>query len=148
MAQYWLSNPWSGDPWASLDQLHRGLDDLFGRGGAWPTRRAAGFPPVNLYETPDAYMLTAELPGLRSEDIEVSIERNRVSLRGERTIEHPENASVHRAERRAGGFRRTIELPLDVDADKAEAAHRNGVLMLRVPKSEEHQPRRIAVQTS
>jgi len=148
MAQYWLSNPWSGDPWASLDQLHRGLDELFGRTGSGPARRAGGFPPVNLYESPDAYVLSAELPGLRSEDIEIQIEGNRVSLRGQRSIEHPEDASVHRAERRAGSFRRTIELPADVDADKAEAAHRNGVLMLRVPKSEAHQPRRIAVQSS
>lgn len=148
MAQYWLSNPWSGDPWASLDQLHRGLDELLGRSGTRPARRAGGFPPVNLYESPDAYVLSAELPGLRSEDIEVQIEGNRVSLRGERSIEHPEDASVHRAERRAGGFRRTIELPVDVDADKAEAAHRHGVLLLRVPKSEAHQPRRVAVQSS
>jgi len=148
MAPYWLSQPWSGDPWTSLDQLHRGLDELFGRGAPLATRRTSAFPPVNLYETPDAYVLTAELPGLRSEDLEVSIERNRVTLRGQRAIDHPADASVHRAERRAGSFRRTLELPMDVDADKAEAAHRSGVLMLRVPKHEAAQPRRIAVQAS
>lgn len=148
MAQYWLSQPWSRDSWTSFDQLRRGMDELFERLGHSEQRAAAGFPAVNLYETSDAYVLTAELPGLGRDDIEVSIEGNRLSLRGQRSIEHPSDASIHRAERRSGEFRRAIELPADVDADKAEAVHRNGVLMLRLPKSEAQQPRRISVQAS
>jgi len=148
MARYWLSNPWSGDALATFDQLRRGMDDLFERVGTRATRRAGVFPPVNLYETADGYVLTAELPGLRSDEIDVSIERNRVTLRGERKIEHPSDAGLHRAERQGGVFRRTIELPLEVDAEKAEAVHTHGVLMLRIPKSERHKPRRISVQGS
>ena len=146
MAQYWISEPWSGDSWTSFDQLRRGMDQLFERAGARTARRAAVFPPVNLYETAQGYVLTAELPGVTADDLEISVERNRVTLGGRRTIERPNDASVHRAERASGTFRRAVELPAEVDADKAEASHRNGVLMLRIPKQQKHQPRRIAVK--
>jgi HSP20 family protein len=148
MAQYWLSDPWSSDPWISFDHLRRGMEELFERAGARSGRRAGVFPPVNLYETADGYVLTAELPGLGAQDIEISIESNRVTLGGQRSIERPEDASVHRTERASGAFRRTVELPAEIDADKVEASHRNGVLMLRIPKAEKHQPRRIAVKAS
>ena len=148
MARYWISNPWANDPLASYDQLRRGMDELFERVGARTTRRAGAFPPVNLYEAANEYVLTAELPGLSGDDIDISVERNRVTLRGERKIEHPSDASLHRVERQGGVFRRTIELPVDVDADKAQAVCRNGVLMLQIPKAPEHQPRQIAVKGS
>jgi HSP20 family protein len=147
MAQYWMSEPWSSDPW-SFDQLRRGMDPLFQRAGATTARRAGVVPAVNLYETADGYVLTAELPGVRAEDLEISIEHNRVTLGGRREIERSEDASVHRAERASGSFRRAIELPAEVDADKAEATHRNGVLLVRIPKAERYQPRRVAVKAS
>lgn len=145
MTQYWLSSPWSNDPWASFDQLRRTLDRF--QSPAAAPRRTGAFPPVNLYETVDAYVLTAELPGLSASDIDISIEHNRVTLGGQREVERPADVSVHRAERASGQFRRSVELPAEVDADKAEATHRNGVLRLRVPKAEQHQPRKIAVQS-
>jgi HSP20 family protein len=148
MAQYWLSEPRPGEPWMSFDQLRRGMDQVFQRAGASAARRAGVHPPVNLYETSDGFVLTAELAGVRAEDLEISIEQNRVTLGGQRKIERPQDASVHRAERTSGNFRRTVELPAEVDADKAEAAHRNGVLLLKIPKAEKHQPRRIAVKAS
>lgn len=147
MARYWLPDPHPGDPWAALDQLRRGMDSVLERWGSPPLRQAGVFPPVNIYETPDAYVLTAELPGLSSEQIEVSVEANRATLRGERKIEYPANAGRHRLERQAGFFGRTVELPVEVDAEKAEAVYRNGVLMLRIPKAPQHQPRRISVHT-
>lgn len=148
MARYWLSNPWSSDPLASFDQLRRGMDELFDRVGARAIRRSGAFPAVNLYETASEYVLTAELPGLSGDDIDLSVERNRVTLRGERKIEHPQDASLHRVERQVGIFRRTVELPVDVDADKAQAVCRNGVLMLQIPKVAAQQPRQIAVKSS
>jgi HSP20 family protein len=124
------------------------MDELFDRVGARATRRSVAFPAVNLYETSNEYVLTAELPGLSGDDIDLSVERNRVTLRGERKIEHPQDASLHRVERKAGIFRRTIELPVDVDADKVQAVCRNGVLMLQIPKVAAQQPRQIAVKSS
>ena len=148
MANHWLSEPASADPWASLGRLARGLDEWTAQWGARPARRAGVFPPVNLYETADGYVLTAELPGLKSEEIEVTVERDRVTLRGQRRIERPKDASLHRVERQAGTFRRTVQLPVEVASDKVEAAYRNGILMLRIPKAAELRPRRISVASS
>jgi HSP20 family protein len=105
---------------------------------------------VNLYESAEAYVLTAEIPGVRPDDLQISVEGDKVTLRGERKIEVPSDprSSLHRRERQAGGFRRTVRLPVPLDSDKAEAQYRNGVLVLRLPKAEAHQPRRIAVQAS
>lgn len=147
----WLRDPWSGDPWRALEDIRRELAGTLQRWGeAAPTPSQRGVaPPVNLYESTDAYVLTAEVPGLEAKAIEISIEGNRVTLRGERRVEYPEaGASLHRLERRSGVFRRTLELPEEVDADKAEAVCRHGVLMIRFPKKPERQPRRIAVQAS
>jgi len=150
MARFWLSDPWSNDPWLDVGELRRRMDALFDRvpGGSPAASRAGVFPPVNLYESGDSYVLTAELPGLRTEDIDVSVERDRVTLRGERRIEYPKDASLHRVERGAGAFRRTVQLPLEVEGEKVEAIYRNGVLTLRIPKAPEHQPRRISVKAS
>ena len=150
MTRYWLSNPWSLDPFPDVGELRRRMEELFDRvgGGSAGVARSGVHPPVNLYETGDSYMLTAELPGLRVEDIQITVERGRLTLGGERRIEHPQDASLHRVERRAGAFRRTIQLPVEVDGEKVEAVYRSGVLTLRIPKAPEHRPRRITVQGS
>ena len=150
MARYSVYGPWAGDSWNAFDELRRDMDALLGRRSATPPGSARGvYPAANLYETGDAYVLTAELPGVASGDIHVALEGSTVTLRGERRIGgSQEGASVHRRERQAGSFQRAFELPLAVDADKVEAVHRNGVLMLRLPKAPEHRPRRISIQTS
>ena len=132
-------------PSAPFDILRRSMSDWLDRPVS-TVRRAGAYPPVNLYETVGGYVLTAELPGIHAGEIEVSIEGSRVTLRGERKIEHPSDANVHRVERQGGRFRRTVELPLEVDAEKVEATHQHGVLMLHIPKAEAHQPRKITVQ--
>ena len=137
-------------PWTSgsmFDDLRREMNGLLRHHGAEPATRGA-FPAVNLYETGDAYVLTAELPGVRPEDIHVGLEGSTVTLRGERRVEYAtdEKTNVHRLERQSGSFRRAFELHVGIDADKVEAVHRNGVLILRLPKSPEHRPRQIQVQ--
>lgn len=148
MAQYSLYRPWAGDPWGGFDDLRREMDALLGRfqGGA-PGVRSGAFPATNLYDTGDTYVLTAEIPGVGPGDIDVSIEGETVAIRGQRNVDHAEG-NVHRLERRSGSFRRAFELPGPVDVDKAEAVHRHGVLMLRLPKSAAHQPRQITVNAS
>ena len=147
MTHYWLSNPWF-DPWPDLGDLHRRMDQLFQRAGGPAVARGGVYPPVNLYETSDGYVLTAEVPGLKSDEIEVTVEHDRLTLSGERRIETPQEASLHRVERRGGSFRRTLQLPGELDADKVEASYRNGVLRVRIPKAAQHQPRRINVGAS
>jgi HSP20 family protein len=146
MAQFWLSDPWYGDPLPTFDQLRRGLDDVFERFTSGVSRRSRVFPPVNVYESSEGYVLTAELPGLSADDVEISVEGNRLTLSGERRIEHPANAGKHRVERASGGFRRVIALPRDLAPEKALAVCRHGILMVRIPRLEEQKPRRISVK--
>jgi HSP20 family protein len=148
MAQFWLTDPWSGDPRPTFDQLRRGLDDVFERFTSGVGRRSRVFPPVNIYDTPDGYVLTAELPGLSAGDVEISVEGNRITLSGERRIQHPANAGLHRVERATGSFRRVVDLPRGLDPEKAEAVCRHGVLMVRIPKAEDQKPRRISVKAN
>jgi HSP20 family protein len=152
MAQYRLYRPWAAEPASTFDQLRREMDDVLDRFGgisATPSERQGVFPAVNLYETADAYMLTAELPGVESDDVHVSLHGSTVTVSGERKIDYAtqKDASLHRRERQGGSFRRAFQLPVAIDGDKVEATHTNGVLMLRLPKTPEHQPRQIAVQT-
>lgn len=154
MAQYSLYRPWAASsPWSPLDQLRREMGSLLDRFGGAPA--GAGdwrgvFPAVNLYETADAYQLTAELPGVEPGEIRVSLEGSTITLEGERKIDYAsrQETSLHRRERQSGAFRRAFELPAAVDAEKVEAVHRNGVLMLRLPKTPEAQPRQISVRAS
>lgn len=148
MAQYSLYRPWGGASWGAFDDLRREMDALFNRfGTGFPSGRRGVYPATNLYESEDGYVLTAELPGVSPEDIEVSIEGTSLTLRGERRIDHGNGGTnVHRLERQSGSFRRAFELPIPVDPDKVQAVHKNGVLILRLPKAPEHRPRQIRVQ--
>jgi HSP20 family protein len=150
MAQYSFYRPWA---WSPLDQLRREMDTVFDRFGGTPARSddwRGVFPAVNLYETADAYHLTAELPGVEPGEIHASLEGSTLILEGERKIDYAsrEETSLHRRERDSGAFRRAFELPAPVDADAVEAVHRNGVLMLRLPKTPEAKPRQISVRAS
>lgn len=152
MALYGFSSPFHSDPWGSLDQMRREMAELFDawRGHAPRPVRSSIYPAVNLFETAEGYALVAELPGVREEDLGVSVERNRVTLRGERRIELPddERTTLHRRERQSGVFRRTVELPFEIDAEKVQASYRLGVLRVHLPKRPEDQPRQIAVAIS
>lgn len=151
MARLNVHRSWPTASWPSLlDELARGLDDGFGRPGAVAQGTRGVYPPVNLYESNEGYVLTAELPGVLPEDIHVSLEGSTVTLSGERKPEYEglEGASLHRRERPTGSFRRSFDLPNEIDQDKVEAVHRNGVLMLRIPRSEAHKAREIPVSTS
>ena len=142
-----LFRPWTSE--SMLDDLRREMNGLLRHSGARAETAGRGaFPAVNLYETGDAYVLTAELPGVRREYIHVGLEGSTVTLRGERRVEYAtdEKTNVHRLERQSGSFRRAFELHVGIDADKVEAVHRNGVLILHLPKSPEHRPRQIHVQ--
>ena len=151
MAQMRLDRPWSTEWWGEpFEELRREMDALFRRVGAGvpePRGGAALFPPVNLYETAGDYVLTAELPGIDPKDIHVSVQGSTLTLEGERKLDYAsgEHTALHRQERRSGSFRRAFELPSAVESDKVEAACRHGVLMLRLPKTEDQRPRQIPV---
>jgi HSP20 family protein len=104
-------------------------------------------PALDISERKDAYLVTVELPGLKPEDLDITMEDGLLTIKGERqfTSESSEQ-QFHRVERRYGAFRRSITLPAQVQADHIEATFDNGVLQIVVPKAEEAKPKRIQVR--
>jgi HSP20 family protein len=103
-------------------------------------------PALDVYEDKGNFVVKAELPGMKKEDIEVSLNDGSLSISGERKSEAKrEGAEVHRAERFFGRFQRTVTLSSAVVADKIQAAYQDGVLTVTLPKVEEAKPKRIDV---
>ena len=103
-------------------------------------------PPVDIYETDDALVLTAEMPGISKDEVGIEIHENTLTLKGQR----PHEAEVHddryhRRERAYGAFQRSFVLPTTVDHEKVQATYRDGILELRLPKLESAKPKRIAI---
>lgn len=111
----------------------------------WPTTQADVFVPVDVKAEDDAFVITALLPGVKSEDLNIQIVNETVSIQGELQNEREENSSYLLKERPSGKFYRVLTLPETLDASKAEADMENGVLMLRVPKAEQARPKTIKV---
>jgi HSP20 family protein len=140
------------DPFAELTGLRRIFDMPFsgllsrpfeGNGdGVWN-------PAVDVLETKEGFVVKAEIPGVKAEDIHIDVENDTLLIKGERTLE--KNLEVNgyaRIERRYGAFERRVLLPPTVDADRVKASYVNGVLEVQLPKKEEAKPKRITIQTA
>ncbi len=108
---------------------------------------ATGFaPPVDIYEDAEGITLRAELPGLSANEVDLRIENDTLTLKGERKLENEEKKdNYRRIERWSGAFSRSFTLPPTVDTDKVRAESRNGVLNVFLPKREETKPKQIKV---
>ncbi len=102
-------------------------------------------PPIDVYEAPDRYVISAEVPGLAREEVDISIEDTRVTLRGERAAAAGEVVHYHQIERGHGAFARTFEFAERIDADAVTADLRDGVLTIILPKAPVVPPRRIDI---
>ncbi|MFG0265896.1 MAG: Hsp20/alpha crystallin family protein [Rhodopirellula sp. JB055] len=140
-----LATRW--EPWNELNRLSREMDRLFTRGVPSSTS-AFTFPALNVWEDDGTVYAEAELPGFNSDQLEIYVDANQLTLKGERTAPEMEGGTWHRQERGFGSFHRMIELPADVDADQVSADFQNGILKIRLPKSETARPRRIEVQSN
>lgn len=110
------------------------------------TRQGATFP-VDVTENDDNYMVKASLPGLKPEDLDVTVQENVVTIKGEiKAEEENKDERYHVRERRWGSFQRSIMLPTGVDANNVQADYENGILKLTLPKTQEAKPRRIQIQ--
>ena len=106
-------------------------------------------PALDVFEDKDNYTVKAELPGMKKEDIEISLHDGTLSISGERKGETKhEEAEVYRAERFFGRFQRTVSLPTTVAADKAKATYKDGLLTITLPKTEEAKPKQIQVSVN
>jgi HSP20 family protein len=145
-------NTW--DPFAEMADLRRMTDQVFGEFfGRTPSRMASAeglwSPKVDIHETKDAIRLTAELPGVKQEDIHVSIEGDSLTLQGERkNQEEVKEDQYYRIERSYGKFLRSILLPSLVDASQVKATYRDGVVEIQLPKKAEAKPKEIKVEVA
>ena len=121
------------------------FDDVFARRGEDGGRLLA--PPTDVWEDEDSLFVSVELPGMKKDDIELSLHEGCLSISGERRTERrQEDAEVHRSERFVGRFQRTLSLPAPVAADKITAQYKDGVLTVTLPKTEEAKPKQIDVK--
>src|SRR5512133_2840586 len=119
-----------------------------------PTQQASGqatttawAPALDISEGKDAYLVTVELPGLKPEDLDLTMEDSLLTIQGERQrTSEPSDQQLHRVERRYGAFRRSITLPAHVMAEQIQASFQDGVLQILVPKAKETTPKRIQVR--
>lgn len=136
----------------TLGTLRNEVDDLFDRFfGDWPLSpglpRGEYWPALDLAEDGNKLVVKAELPGIKPEEVELSVQDNTLTLAGEKKEESEEKKeNFYHSERRYGAFRRTIQLPTSVDPDKVEAKFNDGVLTVILPKDERALPKRIAVK--
>ena len=108
----------------------------------------AAWPLTNVFETKEAFLVKAEVPGLAEGDVSVTVEEDSLVVRGERKIAVPEGYRVHLRERAPGAFTRKLPLPGRIDADGVSASLSEGVLTVTLPKAKEALPRQISVKTS
>ncbi len=144
------------DPFRELrglqDEMNRLFSSSFSRSNAGEgdqIMRGAWNPSVDIFENQNQIVLEAELPGIKPEDVEISIENNVLTLHGERKFEKKdEGDNFHRVERSYGSFTRSFTLPPTVSSENAIAEFENGVLRLTLAKREEAKPRRIEIKGS
>src|SRR5947199_1248421 len=140
-------------PWEAADRWSNLRDDLnsffelpfwssFGRGGQLFTGWS---PALDLYQNNDNVVAVIELPGIRREDIEISLNDGTLTISGERKSQSSNGEKTERTERYIGKFRRSITLPTRVDANKVSASYRDGILTVTLPKAEEAKPKQIQV---
>ena len=131
-----------------LDRMKRQFDHLFGdEPGVGRGLLGAGvFPQINLTEDADKFYVRAELPGVKTDDIDMQATAKNLSISGVRKIEDEnEGVRYHRREREAGKFSRVIAMPTEIDPDRIEARMQDGILTIHIPKAEAVKPRQISI---
>ncbi len=142
------------EPFRDLVTAQRDFDRLFQAAFSPQTSETelstrSWAPPVDIYETEDAIVLKAELPGVDAKDVEVRVEDNTLYLKGERKFEKEvKEQNYHRVERSYGSFARSFSLPNSISSDKVKAEFKDGLLTLTMPKREEAKPKTIKIDVT
>jgi HSP20 family protein len=134
------------DPFETLFNIQRSLDAS--RASDWLSGGPSGtgsYPPLNVFRQGDDFVVITELPGIQREDVEIQVQGNRVRIAGKKAVHYEEGASLHRRERIAGSFDRSIAIPIEVDADRVKADYHDGILALFLPRAERDKPKSITI---
>ena len=136
--------------WSNLrDELDSLFELPFLTNNANQSQLFSGWTPaLDLYQSNDNLVAVIELPGMRKEDIEISLHEGMLTISGERKHQTGENEKAERSERYVGKFRRSISLPARVDASKVSASYKDGILTVTLPKAEEAKPKKIQVNVA
>ena len=137
------------EPFREVATLRNAMDRLFYERFFQPLRSFEGLNfgvPMDVYEEADKYVVEATLPGLRAEDVDISLQGTTLTISGEIPYVEPENRNYLLRERMGGRFSRSITLPVEVQSDSVEAIFHDGVLHLTLPKSPAYQPKKITVR--
>jgi HSP20 family protein len=148
------------NPWAGMETLRREIDrafenfgittEPFARSAFLPGRGARRYPMINLYEDRDTIYVEALAPGVDPKSFELSVVGNTLAIRGEkhRHASDVKPEAFHRSERATGKFVRTIELPVEVNAERVKADYHTGILTVTLPKAEQAKPKQISVHVA
>jgi HSP20 family protein len=135
-----------GSPLDALFDFQRALESRLE--SDWLRGATAGtgaFPPINVFQQGDNLVAIIELAGVNKSDLEIQAKDNTIRISGKKTFAYPEKGSLHRRERLAGTFDRTLTVPIQIDADRIKAEFRDGVLALFIPRAESDKPRSISI---
>jgi HSP20 family protein len=136
-------------PWREMERLRREMNRSFANVPSWASWNAEpSYPAMNVWGNEEGVIVTAELPGCDTENIDISVVGNTLTVEGVRSGETlPEDARYHRRERACGSFNRSFRLPFDVEAENVEATFEKGILTITLPRSEADKPKKITVKT-
>lgn len=139
---------WEMPSWNRLSNLRDELDRLFDSTLSQADPGLFGWTPaLDVYENPDKFVVRVELPGMKKDELEISLHENSLTVAGERRKESSQSAEPSRSERYFGRFQRTFALPKAVQENKIEATYKDGILTVTLPKAEESKPKKIQVKT-
>jgi len=134
------------DPFDALFNLQKALEGRLASDWLHDQTTSQGpFPPINVFQQGDDILAIIELPGVEKDSLQIQAKENTVRIAGRKVVAFPQDVSVHRRERRAGEFDRTLSLPVQLDPDRIKAEYRDGILALHLPRSERDKPRSIKI---
>ena len=142
------------EPFDGLDRFQSRINELFDETFGRPrmaqtTAPGLWHPAVDILESKDSYLIRAELPGMKKEDVHLEVQEGALTLSGERKLEEPANGvEYHRVERVAGRFSRSFYLPQTIKQEDIKATFRDGMLEVHVPKADEAKPKQIAISVN
>jgi HSP20 family protein len=134
------------DPFETLLNLQEALQSAYR--GSWLESSPSGsgaYPPINVFRKGDDFVVIAEVPGIKTADLDIQVHGNAIRIAGTKSLDYSEKVSVHRRERLAGRFDRAITIPIEVDTEKVKADCHDGTLALYLPRAERDKPRSIKI---
>jgi HSP20 family protein len=135
------------DPLDALFAFQRALENRLSSGWLGSSTAAGGaYPPINVFQQGDDLVAIVEMPGVNKDNLNIQAKENTIRIAGQKSVDYPENVSLHRRERLSGNFDRTLVVPMQIDPDRIRAEYNDGLLALYIPRAEKDKPRTIEIR--